>query len=220
VTVRRSRLDALAAFPALRRIETELEVYETLLRRWQAKINLVALNTLDDVWARHFADSAQALAVAPEARRWIDLGSGAGFPGLVTALLLKEWAGARVDLIESDQRKAAFLRAVSRETGAPAGVHVGRIESILPRLPVPDAISARALAPLPALVEMCRPALEKGVRGVFLKGAEWSEELTATRLPDYLDARTFPSGTYSGARIVVIERRETADTPGIRDEKS
>jgi 16S rRNA (guanine527-N7)-methyltransferase len=220
VTVRLSRVEALAAFPALRRIERELDVYESLLRRWQAKINLVAANTLDDVWARHFGDSAQALAVAPQARRWIDLGSGAGFPGLVTALFLKECAGAHVDLIESDQRKAAFLRAVSRETGAPAEVHVGRIETILPRLPRPDAISARALAPLPALVEMSWPVLEKGAQGVFLKGTEWSEELTATRLPDYLEARTFPSGTHSGARIVVVERRATADTPGIRDEKS
>ncbi len=215
-----SRAEVLAAFPSLYRIEAELAAYESLLRRWQATINLVAGNTLNDVWLRHFGDSAQVHAAAPAARRWIDLGAGAGFPGLVTALLLKGVTGAHVDLIESDQRKAAFLRAVSRETAAPAVVHVGRIETILPCLPTPDAISARALAPLSALVEMSRISLEKGAQGVFLKGIEWRDELTATRLPDYLDARTLPSSAHSGARIVVVERRATVGPPDIRDKKS
>ena len=216
----RGRAKALEAFPLLQPICAELDLYEILLRRWQAKINLVAGNTLAEVWTRHFADSAQAFMAAPSAHRWVDLGSGAGFPGLVTALLLKGVAGAHVDLIESDQRKAAFLRAVSRETAAPADVHIGRIEDILPQLPTPDAISARALAPLVTLVRMGRAPLEKGARGVFLKGTDWADELTATQLPDYLVSRTIPSGSHPGARIVVVERRATPETPDIRDEKS
>lgn len=215
-----ARAEALEAFPLLQPICAELDLYESLLRRWQPKINLVAVNTLADVWKRHFGDSAQAFMAAPAAHRWIDLGSGAGFPGLVTALLLKGVAGAHVDLIESDQRKAAFLRAVSRETAAPADVHIGRIEAILPHLPTPDAISARALAPLATLVGMSRDPLEKGACGVFLKGTDWADELTATQLPDYLDVRTIPSGSHPGARIVVVERRVTPDMPDIRDEKS
>jgi 16S rRNA (guanine527-N7)-methyltransferase len=215
-----SRAEVLAAFPSLYRIEAELSTYESLLRRWQATINLVAGNSLDDMWVRHFGDSAQAQSSAPAARCWIDLGSGAGFPGLVTALLLKGVAGAHVDLIESDQRKAAFLRAVSRETDAPTAIHVGRIETILPKLPTPDAISARALAPLSTLVEMSRIQLEKGAQGVFLKGIEWRDELTATRLPDYLEAHTIPSSAHSGARIVVVKRRAAVDRPGIQDKKS
>lgn len=211
---------ALEMSPSLAAIVPELRLYEDLLRRWQATINLVAPGTLDHIWTRHFADSAQVLAVAPEARLWADLGSGAGFPGLVTALLLKGAPGAVVHLIESDQRKAAFLRAVSRETAAPADVHIGRIEDILPQLPTPDAISARALAPLVTLVRMGRAPLEKGARGVFLKGTDWADELTATQLPDYLVSRTIPSGSHPGARIVVVERRATPETLDIRDEKS
>ena len=105
---RSCREQALGLFPELKPIEAELEIYESLLRRWQAKINLVSSATLDDVWLRHFADSAQVHAVAPHIRCWADLGSGAGFPGLVTALLLKSTPDAVVHLIESDQRKAAF----------------------------------------------------------------------------------------------------------------
>ena len=150
-----------------------------LLRRWQAKINLVSAATLDEIWLRHFADSAQVHAAAPHVRRWADLGSGAGFPGLMTALLLKSTPDAVVHLIESDQRKAGFLRAVSRETGAPAVIHAGRIESVLPNLAEIGGVSARALAPLSRLVQLAEAPLEKGAIGVFLKGEEWRDELTA-----------------------------------------
>jgi len=142
---------AMTLCPELMAIAAELTLYEDLLRRWQKTINLVAPATLDQIWTRHFADSAQARAAAPWARVWADLGSGAGFPGLVTALLLKDAPGSVVHLIESDQRKAAFLRAVSRETAAPVEIHAGRIADSLPVIsPMPEAISARALAPLAA----------------------------------------------------------------------
>lgn len=207
-----ARRAALDLCPDLRRIERELGIYEELLRRWQAKINLVAPNTLGDIWGRHFADSAQVRQAAPEASVWVDLGSGAGFPGLVTALLLKDRPGARVHLIESDQRKCAFLRAVSRETGAPAEVHAERIEKLLPALPGRiDAISARALAPLEKLIGLAREPLEKGAIGVFLKGEEWQAELTAAERLGRFHLGSIQSRTHPRARLIVVTSSSEAD---------
>ncbi len=206
------RVAALDLCPSLRRVERELAIYEELLRRWQAKINLVAPNTLDDVWLRHFADSAQVFEAAPQIKLWVDIGSGAGFPGLVTALLLKETAGAKVHLIESDQRKAAFLRAVSRETGAPAEVHADRVEKALPALAGRiEAVSARALAPLVRLLGMAREPLEKGATAVFLKGEEWRDELTAAEPLDRFRFRTIQSRTHPRARLIVVNSPSEAD---------
>ena len=201
---------ALTLCPELMAIAAELTLYEDLLRRWQKTINLVAPATLDQIWTRHFADSAQARAAAPWARVWADLGSGAGFPGLVTALLLKDAPGAVVHLIESDQRKAAFLRAVSRETAAPVEIHAGRIADSLPGLsPIPEAISARALAPLAALVDMIRIPLENGAIGVFLKGADWRNELTLARAKDTLTYTSIESRTEPDARLIIVGGPET-----------
>jgi len=199
---------ALALFPELSHIVPELTHYEDLLRCWQAKINLVATNTLDDIWLRHFADSAQVQAAVPHARLWADLGSGAGFPGLVTALLLKKTPGAMVHLIESDQRKAAFLRAVSRETAAPAQVHIGRIEMILPELGASlDAISARALASLSELLAFSSNSLEKGAKGVFLKGEDWREELTPLEPETKFSFSAIESRTHPHARLIIVAAR-------------
>lgn len=191
--------------PALRQVDAELAIYEDLLRRWQAKMNLVAPNTLDDVWLRHFADSAQVADAAQEAKVWVDFGSGAGFPGMVTALLIKGIPGAKVHLIESDQRKAAFLRAVSRETAAPAEIHAERIDAVLPNLSDPiDAVSARALAPLPRLVDLARAPLEAGAKGVFLKGEEWRKELTAAQRLGSFKFKTIQSRTHPRARLIIV----------------
>jgi 16S rRNA (guanine527-N7)-methyltransferase len=199
------REKALSLCPALEAITPELILYEQLLRRWQKTINLVAPGTLDHIWTRHFADSAQTKAAAPYARIWADLGSGGGFPGLVTALLLKGVPGGAVHLIESDQRKVAFLRAVSRETGAPVELHTGRIEDILSNLhPTPEAISARALAPLAALVDMSRIPLEKNAIGVFLKGADWRNELTLASAKDSFNYRSIESRTDPCARLILV----------------
>ncbi|KAF0124873.1 MAG: rsmG [Methylocystaceae bacterium] len=204
---RSCREEALQLFPELRPIESELEIYESLLRRWQAKINLISSATLGDVWLRHFADSAQVHAAAPHIRRWVDLGSGAGFPGLVTALLLKSTPDALVHLIESDQRKAGFLRAVSRETEAPAVIHAGRIESVLPNLAEIGGVSARALAPLSRLVQLAEAPLQKGAIGVFLKGEEWRDELTAVEALGSLSCESADSLTRKGARVVVVKHK-------------
>ncbi|MBM3576524.1 MAG: 16S rRNA (guanine(527)-N(7))-methyltransferase RsmG [Alphaproteobacteria bacterium] len=202
------REEALDLFPELMPIEAELEVYAALVRRWQAKINLVSSGTLDDVWLRHFADSAQVQAAAPRVRRWVDMGSGAGFPGLVTALLLKGQPNAVVHLIESDQRKAGFLRAVSRETAAPAIIHPERIENVMPRLAGQiDGVSARALAPLTRLVQLAEETLQEGAIGFFLKGEEWRDELTAVEALGSFSCESTASRTRKGARIVVVKRK-------------
>ncbi|KAF0210940.1 MAG: hypothetical protein FD172_2303 [Methylocystaceae bacterium] len=187
---RSCREEALQLFPELRPIESELEIYESLLRRWQAKINLISSATLGDVWLRHFADSAQVHAAAPHIRRWVDLGSGAGFPGLVTALLLKSTPDALVHLIESDQRK-----------------HAGRIESVLPNLAEIGGVSARALAPLSRLVQLAEAPLQKGAIGVFLKGEEWRDELTAVEALGSLSCESADSLTRKGARVVVVKHK-------------
>ncbi len=203
-----SREKAFALFPELQRIAPELTLYAELLRRWQAKINLVAPNSLGELWLRHFADSAQVQAAAPEVRIWADLGSGAGFPGLVTALLLKGQSGATVHLIESDQRKGAFLRAVSRETSAPAQIHIGRIETILPELEGSiEAVSARALAPLSDLMRFTENSLEKGAKGVFLKGEDWREELTPLEPETNFSFSTIDSRTHPRARLILVAAR-------------
>ena len=205
---RSCREEALGLFPELKPIEAELEIYESLLRRWQAKINLVSSATLYVVWLRHFADSAQVHAVAPHIRCWADLGSGAGFPGLVTALLLKSTPDVVVHLIESDQRKAGFLRAVSRETGAPTVIHAERIERAMPTLADQiEGVSARALAPLSRLMQLAEAPLKKGAIGVFLKGEEWRDELTAVEALGSLSCESADSRTRKGARVVVVKHK-------------
>lgn len=155
-----------------------LQLYVDLLRRWQPAQNLVSPKTLDQIWRRHIADSAQLVALFPHARRWIDLGSGGGLPGLVTAILLTGRDGATAHLVESNQRKCAFLRTVIRETGAPATVHEGRIESVVKQWRDPvDRISARALASLTDLLELSEPLLAGGARAAFHKGEDFDAEL-------------------------------------------
>ena len=159
--------------PPARKIDSDLEArlgtFEDILRKWQPKMNLVAPSTLKSIRTRHIEDSLQVPDIAPQARRWIDLGSGGGFPGIVTALRLRGEAGAVVHLVESDHRKCAFLREVSRETQAPVEVHRGRIEDVLPGLPEADAISARALASLSTLVEMTMPVALPGLAAPTVK---------------------------------------------------
>lgn len=198
---------ALEIAPTLRPFVEELELYEGLLRKWQKSINLVAAGTLSHIWSRHFADSAQVLEAFPTITTWADLGSGAGFPGMVMAICLKPHPGAAVHLIESDQRKAAFLRAVSRETGAPAHIHLGRIETELPRLRGRvGGITARALAPLPRLIEWSQEHLLKNAVAVFLKGEDWSSELTASNAAASFDVTTIESRTNPSGRIIAIAR--------------
>ncbi len=195
-------------------VARRLTIYADLLGRWQRTINLVAPSTLPDLWSRHIGDSLQVQAAAPAARRWVDLGSGGGFPGLVTAIVLAEVAGARVHLVESDKRKAAFLAAVSRETGVPATVHAERIEAFVPRHDEPvDAVSARALAPLDKLVAYSHAFLRAGAVGVFPKGRTAASELTHLHLDRRFSIESVPSRTEDGASLLIVRCATGHPTP-------
>ncbi len=198
-------VEALMPLSAVQR--DRLSGYVALVRKWQPVKNLVAPSTLDQLWGRHVADSLQAHLALPEARRWVDLGSGAGFPGLVTAILLADEPGARVHLCESNGRKAAFLMAVARELSLPVTVHGDRIESIgtkAKEIGVVDAVSARALAAFDQLLQLASPWLSAGAVGVFHKGQDFaSEHAIATQSWGY-DLLEYPSRTDPQGRIVVV----------------
>jgi 16S rRNA (guanine527-N7)-methyltransferase len=187
-------------------LRSRLDIYAELLRKWQTKINLVGSATLPELWVRHFDDSLQLLPIAGAWSQWVDLGSGGGFPGLVIAIA-SNGQGRTVHLVESDKRKAAFLREVSRETQTKVEIHVDRIESVLPKLVSQihvDVVSARALAPLRDLIEYARPALEKGAVGLFLKGKAMPSELTQLAPGASLYLTLVDSRTDSNAKIVVV----------------
>ncbi len=156
-----------------------LKLYADLLTKWQARINLVGQKTLTDVWRRHFLDSAQLWRlIGPASASVIDLGSGAGFPGLVLAMLGAPRV-ADVALIESDARKCAFLNEVIRQTGAPARVINRRIETV--SLAPAPYVTARACAALPKLLSYAQPLMQEDGTALFLKGARVDEELTEAR---------------------------------------
>jgi 16S rRNA (guanine527-N7)-methyltransferase len=210
--------DFARAFDVSRETIVKLRTYAELLAQWQKTINLVAPGTLPDIWSRHFADSAQLLALAPpDAKRWLDLGSGAGFPGLVVALMLAERPEARVALIESDTRKAAFLAEVARRTGAPVDIFPRRIENSATqaKLAPVDVITARALAPLPRLLELAQPYFSTATVGLFPKGREAAAEVEAARAAWNFTSALEPSSTDKDSRIVVV-RALKANTEGAR----
>lgn len=181
-----------------------LRTYEALLRTWQRVKNLVSPTTLDNIWERHFRDSLQLLTLCPDAKRWVDIGSGAGFPGLVIAIALADDPDVSVRLIESDNRKCAFLREVARQTNAPAVVEHGRAENIIPALEKVDVVSARAVAPLHKLVEMAAPLLSAGATGLFPKGRDYRAELTRLSLTSRFKLEIAPSLTDDRAAIIII----------------
>jgi 16S rRNA (guanine527-N7)-methyltransferase len=200
---------ALALFPDSREIAPRLDRFVTLLLQWQATTNLVAPSTLPELWTRHIADSLQLLPLAPGARHWVDLGSGGGFPGLVIACALAGTPGAVVHLVESNTKKAAFLREAARITGAPAKVHAMRIEDFVDDLAGPvEIVTARALATLENLLESAYPLLKSGAQGLFLKGRDIEVELTAASKCWTIDAELIPSATESGGRIVRVRSAE------------
>jgi 16S rRNA (guanine527-N7)-methyltransferase len=261
VRVIRDAKEFAAAFGASRAAIDRLAVYEKLLRQWQKAVNLVAAGTLDAVWHRHFADSAQLVPLAPAGTRaWIDLGSGAGFPGLVAAILLadrhaspsprsrgegqgegqqktreeqqktregqqktregrqhtptSEQAAAattHVTLIESDTRKAAFLREVLRSIGPLPGIAVDilstRAESARTQVNLaltPRVVSARAVAPLDTLLALAFPLSPPGTTGLFCKGKEVAKEIAAAAASWQFNVALVPSVTDSSGRIAVI----------------
>lgn len=177
----------------------KLEAFAALLLRWNRTVNLIARGDEPMLWPRHIVDSLQLLPVIPpEAGRAIDLGSGGGFPGIVLAIA----TGLRFDLVESDRRKAAFLREAVRLTGAPATVHAARAESVA--LSPAPLVTARALAPLPQLLALAAPLLAPGGVCLFLKGGSATSELTAARMEWHMEVTRLPSQTASDACILRI----------------
>jgi 16S rRNA (guanine527-N7)-methyltransferase len=196
--------------------------YEALLVKWNRAINLVGAATLADPWRRHFLDSAQLLPHlpppgAPGERILLDLGSGAGFPGLVLAIL----GAGEVHLVESDRRKARFLSTVARETGAAVTLHVERIEALAP-FPV-DCVTARALAPLPELIAYAAPFLDPALAAeagrnpgvaLFLKGRDLEGELTRARSLWHIDSDIRVSLSHPEGRVLrlrLLGRKDASD---------
>lgn len=200
------RTEALRLTPVSRETEERLVAIVGLLEKWQRTINLVAPATLPRVWTRHVADSLQLVPLAGEARRWVDLGSGGGFPGLVVAAVLAERPGADVTLVESDSRKAAFLREAARIAELPATVLPARIEQVAPTIAAGvEIVSARALAPLPRLLDLAAPFLAQGATGLFLKGQDVDNELTESAKSWRIAHRIQDSLTDGGGHILIVE---------------
>ena len=199
--------DFAEAFKVPRETIHRLARYAELLAHWQKSTNLIAASTLPRLWSRHFADSGQLLTLAQNARLWLDLGSGAGFPGLVIAILEAGRPDFRMHLVESNRKKCAFLAEVARETKAPVDIHAVRIEDFAKSAQSlePDVVSARALAPLPRLFELASPFFGPSTRGLFLKGGEAEAEIAAARAEWEFDARLHPSLT--SARSYIVEVR-------------
>jgi len=197
---------ALALTPVSRETLVRLDRFVDLLLTWQKTTNLIAPSTIPHLWTRHVADSLQVLQIVSDARSWVDLGSGGGFPGMVIACALAEHTGALVHLVESNAKKAAFLREAQRITGAPVAVHAERIERFVGHFRDPlDIVTARALAPLSDLLTLSSPLLtRKGVQGLFLKGRDAEAELRDAGKSWMMDTALIPSRTDPDGRILAV----------------
>lgn len=196
---------ALKLTPVSRETQKRLELFVDLLLKWQQTTNLIAPSTLSNIWTRHVADSLQLLDLAPDAKVWVDFGSGGGFPAIPIACALAEMPGAQVHLVESNGKKAAFLREAARITGAPAQVHAERVEKYS-RTAVNsvDVVSARALAPLKTLCDQAFPLIERGAIGLFPKGLDVAAELTEAAKYWNIEATTVASKTSPEGCIVIV----------------
>jgi 16S rRNA (guanine527-N7)-methyltransferase len=208
------RRKAIALAPELAPLVDPLEAFVALLDRWRKVTNLVSDTSFGEVWTRHIADSAQLLAIAAAANfsrekgslRWLDLGTGAGFPGLVVAILLAKIVGAEVHCVEADKRKCAFLREAARVTGAPAIIHPVRIESLKAGdIPAIDIVCARALSPLPRLLEEANPWLDAGALGVFPRGESERESPLDAALARNYDITSTPNRIDSRGAILLVK---------------
>jgi 16S rRNA (guanine527-N7)-methyltransferase len=200
---------ATTATPVSRETLVRLDRFVEILLEWQQHTNLIAPSTEPALWTRHIADSLQLLPLAPQAKIWVDLGSGAGFPGLVIACALADEKGAEVYLVESTGKKATFLREAARVTGAPVEVHAMRIADFAKRAPKRiDIVTARALAPLAKLLAEAHPLLKRGARGLFPKGQDVGAELTEAAKCWNIGAILAESRTDPRSRIVIVESLE------------
>ena len=196
---------ALALTPVSRETTARLDRFVALLLTWQQATNLIAPSTVPTLWTRHVADSLQLVDLAPDARVWVDMGAGGGFPGLVVACALADRPERAVHLIESNGKKAAFLRAAIAATQAPAHVHAVRMENFVDSFSGrADVVTARAVSPLRLLIGECQPLLRHGALGLFPKGQDVEAELTEASKYWNMTADLVPSRTEPRARIVVV----------------
>ena len=199
------KAQALKLTPVSRETLRRLELFVELLLRWQQKTNLISPSTIPNLWTRHIADSLQLLDLVPDAKIWVDFGSGGGFPAIPIACALAERPGAQLHLVESNGKKAAFLREAIRVTGAPAQVHAERVEKYT-QSPVNsvDVVTARALAPLKTLCDQAFPLTARGAIGLFPKGQDVAGELTETDKYWSIEASTVASRTSPEGCILVV----------------
>jgi 16S rRNA (guanine527-N7)-methyltransferase len=199
------RARALATVPVSRETAERLDHLVEMLLNWQRSTNLIATSTIPTVWTRHVADSLQLVGLAPRAKKWVDLGSGGGFPGLVIACTLFDVSGASVQLVESNGKKSAFLREATRILNLPAVVHTRRIEDFVASFAARvDVVTARALAPLVDLLTLAEPLLKRGAQGLFPKGQDVEAELTEASKYWNVEADLVPSLTDPRGRVVMV----------------
>ncbi len=202
-------MSVLARLCVSRETADRFDILADELARWQQAKNLVSTATLDELWVRHIEDSAQIFHLGRAKPRWLDLGSGGGFPGLVLGILLREVDGGHIHLVESNARKCAFLRHVARLTASPVTVHVARIEAVIDRFDsVTDVVTARALAPLPQLIGWTHRLLKSGAVGIFPKGQHLEKELTETAKYWSIEAEIERSTTDPEGRLLVVRKAE------------
>ena len=200
------KAEALRLTPVSRETQQRLETFVALLLQWQQKTNLISPATIPNLWTRHVADSLQLIDLAPNAKVWVDFGPGGGFPAIPVACALAERPGAQVHLVESNGKKAAFLREAIRATGVPAVVQQKRIEDCGDSFgDKVDVVSARALAPLKILCDQAFPLIARGAVGLFPKGQDVAAELTEAAKYWRIEAETVPSRTSPEGCIVVVK---------------
>jgi 16S rRNA (guanine527-N7)-methyltransferase len=201
------RARALELVPVSRETAERLDDFVNLLADRNRTTNLIAASTVATIWTRHVADSLQLLSLA-EGRVWADLGSGGGFPGLVIACALAGRPDHVVHLVESREKKAAFLAEAAATVGLPAVVHTARIEDIADRLPPIDIVTARAVAPLPKLLGYVYPLVKKGAKALLMKGQDVEVELTQASRYWRVASQLVPSKTDSAGRIMIVSGLE------------
>ncbi|WP_439272966.1 16S rRNA (guanine(527)-N(7))-methyltransferase RsmG [Pseudochrobactrum sp. HB0163] len=193
-----------ALYPFVSRETAEdLIGFEILFKKWSKAINLASPNTLETLWERHILDSVQVFNLAPQVKKWLDLGSGGGFPGMVLGIMLKQ-TGGTISLVESNSKKSAFLRNALAQFKVPGQVVNARIENCYEQIAVPDIITARALASLARLFELTEPWMAKGARALFQKGRDYQREIDESLTSWKFDLIKHESAIEAGSVILEI----------------
>lgn len=204
-------MDAVAALKLSDSGMEKLRLFQTLVEKWTPKINLIARSTVAEIWSRHIADSARVCLVPlPKAAKWVDLGSGGGFPGLIVAVVLADRGEkTEVVLVESDQRKATFLREAARQLGLTVTVRAERAETMQPQ--AAEVVSARALASLSELCGFAARHLASGGTCLFPKGEKAVEEIAEARKSWRFDLETVENIDHKGSALLVLRNLERAN---------